>query len=155
MNFYWFIRAKVLYFGLKFLPYWFLGTTETIFSTKRGCYDVFVNKQKIECSNSKFKKIKHINSADRARYKRLQKYRFRNWLFKMFDPFFVSLLALPCFTWNLSPHTRSPLSKATFRTVIFLNSQGRRNNGKSWRDLWVDLQETTMKIIIIIRPSHR
>ena len=52
------------------------GTTEKIFATKRGAYDLFVNDKKLECSNIKFNKIKSINSADRARFKRLLKYRF-------------------------------------------------------------------------------
>ncbi|XP_057291637.1 DENN domain-containing protein 11-like [Hydractinia symbiolongicarpus] len=49
-------------------------TTESILATKPETYDLYLNKQTLQCPNEYLRTITHINSADSARFTRLRKY---------------------------------------------------------------------------------
>ncbi|XP_065676585.1 DENN domain-containing protein 11 isoform X3 [Hydra vulgaris] len=49
-------------------------TTESILYNKQEAYDLYVNKQSIECPSQRLKHVTKINSADYDRYSRLCKY---------------------------------------------------------------------------------
>lgn len=49
-------------------------STDSIFQTKPRLYDMYVDRQKLICSNNYYKKIITVNSADRDRFTRLCKY---------------------------------------------------------------------------------
>ena len=53
----------------------FLGSTESILKSKPELYDLYVDKQKVICHNEFYKPMLMLNSADRARFVRLCKYK--------------------------------------------------------------------------------